>query len=232
MTDIGVMNAMAADPASTRKKVGTREAARILGERDPVIKRLALEVGLPSFPKPKATHFAALARAITSQQLATAAAQAIYGRLLVAVDGDLSATRIDSTPGTVLRAAGLSGNKVDSLKDLSRKVLDGAIDLTPRALARRSDEAIQGQLTTVRGIGKWSGDMFLIFQLRRLDVWPTGDLEVRRGFGLAWGVPIPTIKELDAVGERYVPYRSVAAWYCWRAARTYGARVPRSVAKR
>jgi len=73
------------------------------------------------------------------------------------------------------------------------------------------------RLTTVRGIGPWTAHMFLLFQLRRLDVWPTGDLGVRRGYGLAWGVPMPSAKELAPLGEPFAPYRSVAAWYCWRA---------------
>jgi DNA-3-methyladenine glycosylase II len=70
---------------------------------------------------------------------------------------------------------------------------------------------------TVRGIGKWSADMFLMFQLRRLDIWPTGDLGVRKGYAVGWGVPVPTPKELDGLGEQYHPYRSVLAWYCWQA---------------
>jgi DNA-3-methyladenine glycosylase II len=77
------------------------------------------------------------------------------------------------------------------------------------------------RLSTVRGIGKWTAEMFLMFQLRRLDVWPTGDLGVRKGYGLAWGIPTPTAKELEPLGGPYRPYRSVLAWYCWRAAELY-----------
>jgi DNA-3-methyladenine glycosylase II len=108
------------------------------------------------------------------------------------------------------------------LRDLATKVLEGTVVIAPRRLARLSDEQIIERLVTVRGIGRWSAQMFLMFQLRRLDVWPTGDLGVRRGFGLAWNVPTPTARELEPLGDRYRPYRSVVAWYCWRAAELYG----------
>jgi DNA-3-methyladenine glycosylase II len=117
-----------------------------------------------------------------------------------------------------LRAVGLSRAKVISLRDLAAKVLDGTVVLSPRGLARQSDEEVTARLTNVRGIGPWSAEMFLIFQLRRLDVWPVGDLGVRRGYGLAWDVPMPTARQLAPLGDRFRPYRTVVAWYCWRAA--------------
>jgi DNA-3-methyladenine glycosylase II len=82
------------------------------------------------------------------------------------------------------------------------------------------------RLSTVKGIGRWSAQMFLMFQLRRLDVWPVGDLAVRKGYGLAWKVPTPTPKELELLGEQFRPYRSVAAWYCWQAVRLYAGVAP------
>ena len=88
-------------------------------------------------------------------------------------------------------------------------------------LAELSDAEIVARLVTVRGVGRWTAEMFLLFQLRRLDVWPVGDLGVRRGYGLAWQVPTPTARELQPLGEVFRPYRSVAAWYCWRAAELY-----------
>jgi DNA-3-methyladenine glycosylase II len=124
-------------------------------------------------------------------------------------------------PDEALRAAGLSRNKAESLRDLATKVLDGTVDLDRRHLARASDEEIVAHLSTVRGIGEWTAQMFLMFQLRRLDVWPTGDLGVRRGYGLAWRVPPPTARELGPLGDPFRPYRSVAAWYCWRACELY-----------
>lgn len=121
-----------------------------------------------------------------------------------------------------LREVGLSGNKMASLRDLAAKVVDGSVVLSPRGLARESDEEISARLTSVRGIGRWTAEMFLMFQLRRPDVWPTGDLAIRRGYGLAWRIPMPSARELDLLGERFRPYRSVAAWYCWRADELHG----------
>jgi DNA-3-methyladenine glycosylase II len=120
-----------------------------------------------------------------------------------------------------LRTVGLSRNKALSLRDLAAKLLDATVVLSPRELARQRDEEIITRLTTVRGIGRWTAEMFLLFQLHRLDVWPTGDLGVRRGYGLAWTIPMPTAKQLEPLGEPFRPYRSVAAWYCWRAAELY-----------
>jgi DNA-3-methyladenine glycosylase II len=212
-----------APPTAPRaRKVTHREAARRLADRDPVLARLVSETGLPSFPVPTETHFGTLVRAITYQQLAGAAARAIHGRLIAALDGDVSPERLLALPDDALRGAGLSGAKTASLRDLAGKVLDGTVVLDPRRLARLDDDEIVVQLSSVRGIGRWTAEMFLMFQLRRLDVWPTGDLGVRRGYGLAWGVATPTPKRLDVLGEQYRPYRSVVAWYCWRASELYG----------
>ena len=215
-----------------RRKVTPGEAAGILAGRDPVIARLVEEAGLPSFPRPTETHFAALVRSVTHQQLAGAAAQAIHGRLVHTLGDEVTPERLLATPTEDLRAAGLSGNKVLSLQDLASKVLDGTVVLDPRGLTRESDEEVVARLTTVRGIGKWSAEIFLMFQLRRLDVWPTGDLGVRKGFGLAWGIPTPTPKVLDGLGEPYHPYRTIVAWYCWRAIQLYAGAVPTSVTAR
>jgi DNA-3-methyladenine glycosylase II len=206
--------------AGRRRRVSPRAAAQILAGQDPVIARLVAEAGPPKFPPPADSDFAFLVRSITYQQLAGRAAQAIHGRLVSALDGDVTPERVLSTPTEVLRTAGLSGNKAASIQDLAAKVLDGTVVLD-RRLARESDEEIVARLTTVRGIGKWSAEIFLMFQLRRLDVWPTGDLGVRRGFGLAWDIPTPTPKQLEELGEPYHPYRTIVAWYCWRAAQLY-----------
>jgi DNA-3-methyladenine glycosylase II len=203
-------------------RVGYRDAARQLAERDPVIARLVADAGPPTIPVPRESHFATLVRSITYQQLATGAARAIHGRLVAALDDDVTAERVLATPVETLRAAGLSGRKVESLRDLATKVLDGTVILEPRRLARLSDEDITARLSAVKGIGKWSADIFLMFRLRRLDVWPTGDLGVRKGYALAWQVPVPTEKQLVPLGEPYRPYRSVVAWYCWRAVQLYG----------
>jgi DNA-3-methyladenine glycosylase II len=203
------------------RRVTPRRAAQLLADRDPVVARLLADAGPPTFPKPTETHFAALVRSVVYQQLAGAAARAIHHRLVDALGGEVVPDRVLATSAQTLRAAGLSANKVLSVQDLSTKVLDGTVVLDPRRLARASDQEVVARLTTVRGIGKWSAEIFLMFQLRRLDVWPTGDLVVRKGYGLAWGIPTPTPKQLDVLGEPYRPYRSVVAWYCWRAAQLY-----------
>jgi DNA-3-methyladenine glycosylase II len=197
-------------------------AAGILAERDPVMHRLVAEVGLARVRPPAETHFGALARAIVYQQLAGAAAAAIHGRLIAALGGQVTPERVLAQPADALRAVGLSGSKAASLRDLAAKVLDGTVVLDPPGLRAESDAEVVARLTTVRGIGKWTAEMFLMFQLRRLDVWPTGDLGVRKGFGLAWEIPTPTAKQLEPLGDPYRPYRSVVAWYCWRAAEIYG----------
>jgi DNA-3-methyladenine glycosylase II len=211
-----------AHDVQARKKVTPAAAARILASQDPVIARLLAETGPPKFGRPTESHFATLVRAVVYQQLAGRAAAAIHGRLITAVGGDVQPEPLLALSDEDLRAVGLSRAKVASLRDLAAKVLDGTVVLSPPRLARETDEEIITRLSTVRGIGRWTSEMFLLFQLRRLDVWPVGDLGIRHGYGLAWQVPTPTAKELQPLGDPYRPYRSVLAWYCWRAAELYG----------
>lgn len=215
---------------SPERKLTFRQAAIHLAATDPVLARLVDDAGPPTFGKATETHFATLVRSIVYQQLATRAAQAIHGRLIAALAGDVSPERVLGTPGPVLRACGLSQRKVESVRDLAAKTLEGAVVLDPRRLARVTDEEIITRLSTVRGIGRWSAQMFLMFQLRRPDVWPVGDLGVRHGYALAWQVAVPTPKALDVLGEPYRPYRTVVAWYCWRAGELYGGRSAAPVA--
>jgi DNA-3-methyladenine glycosylase II len=220
------------DQAATERKARSwPTAAAILAERDPVLRRLVAEAGPARVPPPTETHFATLVRAIVYQQLAGAAAAAIHGRLVAALGGEVAPERLLSLPPETLRSVGLSGAKVASLQDLATKVLDGTVVLDPKGLRGQSDAEVVARLSTVRGIGKWTSEMFLMFQLRRLDVWPTGDLGVRKGFGLAWGIPTPTVKELEPLGDPYRPYRSVVAWYCWRAAELYGGAAASAVTR-
>ena len=196
------------------------DAVDAVATLDPVLAHLVALVGpIRHRPRSDDGHFGALARAIVFQQLAGPAAQAIFGRVVVAVGGELSPQAIEAVPDDVLRGAGLSANKLLSLRDLAAKVLDGSVELS--SSSRRTDEDVVANLVTVRGIGRWTAEMYLMFELRRLDVWPVGDLGVRRGYGLAWQVPTPTARELQALGDVFRPYRSVAAWYCWRAAELY-----------
>jgi DNA-3-methyladenine glycosylase II len=211
----------ATSDVSRQRKVSFTAAARILAERDPVIARLLEQTGPPRLRRPSDSHFGTLVQAIVYQQLAGRAAAAIHGRLIAALGGDVQPEGLIALSDETLRAVGLSRAKVLSLRDLAAKVLDGTVVLSPRGLARESDEEIIARLSAVRGIGTWTAEMFLLFHLRRLDVWPVGDLGVRRGYGLAWQVPTPTARELQPLGDPYRPYRSVLAWYCWRAAELY-----------
>ncbi len=177
------------------------------------------------------SHFGFLVRAITYQQLAGAAAAAIHGRLVAALDGRVNPEALLGLSDDALRTAGLSAAKVVSLRDLAAKSLGGTVVLDSRKLGRESDEEVISRLTAVRGIGEWTAHMFLIFQLRRLDVWPTGDLGVRRGYGLAWGIPTPTAKQLGLLGDELRPYRTIAAWYCWRAVEIYAGAAESAVTR-
>jgi len=212
---------MTARSTSKRPARSFAAAATVLAERDPILRRLVSAAGLPRPHRPSADHFASLVTSVLHQQLAGAAATAIHGRLLVALGGEVTPERVLSLPPDAFRSAGLSANKAASLQDLAVKVLDGSVVLDPVGLRAETDDEVIARLTTVRGIGKWTAEMFLIFQLRRLDVWPTGDLGVRKGFGLAWGIPMPSTKELEPLADPYRPYRSVVAWYCWRACELY-----------
>jgi DNA-3-methyladenine glycosylase II len=203
-------------------RVTPQAAAELLAGRIPVMARLVAVAGPIQLPPPQESHFGFLVRAITYQQLAGAAAAAIHGRLVSALDGQVEPEALIRLSDETLRAVGLSAAKAASLRDLAAKSLDGTVVLDSRKLRRESDEEVIARVTTVRGIGEWTAHMFLIFQLRRLDVWPTGDLGVRRGYGLAWGIPTPTAKQLGPLGDELRPYRTVAAWYCWRAAEIYG----------
>jgi len=196
-------------------------AAAVLAARDPVMASLVAVAGPMRLRKQKDTHFATLVQSIVYQQLAGRAAAAIHGRLITALDERVEPEAVLSLADEKMRAAGLSANKTASLRDLSAKVLDGTVVLDPHRLAREPDDEVVSQLTAVRGIGEWTAQMFLLFQLRRIDVWPAGDLGVRKGYGLAWGVPMPAPKQLSVLGEPFRPYRSVAAWYCWRAVEIY-----------
>src|SRR5260370_20662095 len=158
--------------------------------RDPVLANLVELVGPIRHRPPNADgHFGALARSIVFQQLAGRAAQAIFARVQVAVGGQLTPEALAAASDEALRAAGLSANKLASLRDLSAKVLDGSVDLS--ASSRRSDEEIVASLVTVRWIGRWTAEMYLMFELRRLDVWPVHDLRLRPGYRLARGLGPP-----------------------------------------
>jgi DNA-3-methyladenine glycosylase II len=214
---------MSSVPTGRQKRLSPTAAAEILATRDRVLAGLIATAGPIRIGRRTGSHFAGLVEAIVYQQLAGAAARAIHGRLVAALDDDVRPEALLALSDEALRAAGLSANKARSLRDLAAKVLDGTVILSPRGLSRQSDEEVIARLSTVRGIGPWTAQMFLMFRLRRLDVWPTGDFGVRQGYGLAWKVPMPTARELEPLGDPYRPYRTVVAWYCWRAVELYAS---------
>jgi 3-methyladenine DNA glycosylase/8-oxoguanine DNA glycosylase len=163
--------------------------------------------------------FDALAESIAYQQLNGKAAATIWSRVRALYPNRkwLDPAKVLATPDEKLRAAGLSRSKIAALKDLAAKTIDGTVP-SGRVLLRMSDEEIIARLTQVRGIGRWTVEMLLLFDLGRPDVWPVDDYGVRKGFAKAFGKrKLPAPKQLTKLGEKWRPYRSVAAWYFWRA---------------
>lgn len=169
--------------------------------------------------QPLVRPFDSLAESIAYQQLSGKAAATIFGRVraLYPKRKWLDPKLVLATSDEKLRACGLSRSKTAALKDLAAKTLDGTVP-SGRVLARMKDEEIIERLTTVRGIGRWTVEMLLIFELGRLDVWPVADYGVQKGFVKTFGrKKLPTQKQFARIGEKWRPYRSVAAWYFWRA---------------
>ena len=163
--------------------------------------------------------FDALAESIAYQQLNGKAAASIWNRVraLYPKRKRLDPAKVLATPNETLRGAGLSRAKIAAIKDLAAKTLDGTVP-SGRALLRMSDDEIVARLTAVRGIGRWTVEMLLLFDLGRPDVWPVDDYGVRKGFAKTFGKrKLPTPKQLMKYGEKWRPYRSMAAWYFWRA---------------
>jgi DNA-3-methyladenine glycosylase II len=158
--------------------------------------------------------FKALVQAIVSQQLSTKAAATIGGRVRALCGGRVSPRAIGRLSDTELRAAGLSGQKTSYVRDLAARVEEGTLVLS--ALERLDDEGVMGALMAVKGIGRWTAEMFLIFRLQRPDVLPVGDLGILKAVQRQYGLrTLPSPVALQAIGERWRPYRSVACWYLW-----------------
>ena len=167
----------------------------------------------------KCPPFQSLARAITFQQLNGVAAGTIFKRFIAACGKEPfpAPQRVLAMPDAKLRAAGLSFNKIAALKDLAAKTIEGIVP-DGKTLAALESEAIIERLTQVRGIGRWTVEMMLMFQLGRPDILPVDDFGVRAGFQKAYGLrKMPAPKALAAYGARWKPHRSAAAWYLWRA---------------
>jgi DNA-3-methyladenine glycosylase II len=191
---------------------------RLLMRRDPRLAPVIRHVGRCRLPDSR-THqpFVSLVRALTSQQLSTKAAATIFGRVVDLVGGPegMTAANLLAVDPARLRAAGLSGQKVSYVRDLAARVDDGRLEL--HGLRERTDDEVLEAITAVKGFGRWSAEMFLMFQLNRADIFPIGDLGIVKGMQHLLGMkrrPAP-ITMLRAA-EVWRPYRTVAAWYLWR----------------
>lgn len=201
-----------------------RKAQRHLARRDPVLKKLIAAVGPCTLTPDPVNRFGLLVRSIIAQQISSKAAVAIHTRLQAALQkkGVIPAAILKASDD-VLRGAGLSANKMRSLRDLAEKVHSKAVPLAD--LHDLDDEQVIASLIPVRGIGRWTAQMFLIFSLGRLDVLPVDDFGLRAGARNQYGLAeLPRRAELETLGEPWRPYRSIATWYMWRS---FGA-VPQS----
>jgi DNA-3-methyladenine glycosylase II len=190
------------------------EAEAHLRAADPVMAQIVAAVG-PCTLSPKPAGFATLVDAIVSQQISVKAADAILRRVEVAA-GELAPQALLALGHDVLRASGLSNAKARYVLDLSERVADGRLDLDH--LAQHDDEQIIQQLVLVKGIGRWTAEMYLIFSLGRPDVLPVDDLGLRQGVQRAYGLPeLPKGPAIHAIAEPWRPFRSVGTWYLWRS---------------
>ena len=186
---------------------------------DPAFGPWVRRIGSIHLPVSDVTPFFYLVRAICHQQLAGKAARTIHGRFIEAVSRDVSPENVLCLSESTLRAAGLSGNKLGAIRDLATKIQSGELEV--HDLEMRSDEEIVSRLTLVKGIGEWTAHMYLMFRLHRPDVWPVGDLAVRAGYARVQSMAEDlSKKELRPLGDPYRPWRSAAAWYCYRALET------------
>jgi DNA-3-methyladenine glycosylase II len=197
----------------------TTDPTQHLAKVDPVMRRLIQAIGPYSLQtNPRRPPFEILARAIANQQLNGAAAETILRRLIALFPGGKFPTPDDLLMANEddIRSAGFSRAKVAALRDLAAKTLDGTVPHA-RTIRTLEDDAIVTRLTQIRGVGRWTVEMLLIFQLGRPDVLPADDFGVRQGFRLAYGLAdLPKPKELLLHGERWRPYRTTAAWYLWQ----------------
>lgn len=194
---------------------------KFLARVDPVMRRLIREVGpFTLTPRARRSPFESLARAIANQQLHEKAADSILRRFVALFPARRFPQPADllAMDEQMIRGAGFSQAKVAALRDLAAKTLDGTVP-HGRVIKRLEDDAIVERLVAVRGVGRWTVEMLLIFQLGRPDVLPVDDFGVRNGFRIAYDRrAMPAPNEVLRYGERWRPYRTAAAWYLWRAA--------------
>ncbi|MFT3906433.1 MAG: hypothetical protein QM718_09035 [Steroidobacteraceae bacterium] len=201
-------------------RISTPRLVRLLNESDPVMAQLAAAAGpCTSKPAHQAPPFESLARAIAHQQLNGKVAAKIVERFIQLHHPGVFPTpeQLQLSSDSALRAVGFSFAKIAALRDLAARTLDGTVP-DSATLQQLTDAEIIERLTAVRGIGRWTVEMLLMFQLGRPDVLPVDDFGVRNGFRLAYGLRnMPTPKALAAFGVRWAGARSLAAWYLWRA---------------
>ena len=178
--------------------------------------------GAPLYPVAKepshASHFETIVFAIIGQQISGKACEAITNRLIAKSGSPMKPAKIVKLGYLQLREAGLSTAKTRTILELSQAIVEG-FDL--ESVGQLPDEEVIKELTQFWGIGRWTVEMFMMFRLGRMDVWPSGDLAVRRGWGVIQGLGYtPTEKEVIGVTDHLAPYRSVVAWHCWRATET------------
>jgi DNA-3-methyladenine glycosylase II len=163
-----------------------------------------------------ATHFESLVQSVISQQLSVKAADTIHGRFRALVGNEVTPEHVFALSDERVREAGLSGAKGKTIKGMAQASLEGHVDIN-RLHEIKDDAVISQQLTSLWGVGSWTVDMFMMHQLGRLDVWPTGDVGVRRGWSKIYGLTESVdLETLLVAGEKFKPYRSVVAWYCWQ----------------
>jgi DNA-3-methyladenine glycosylase II len=192
-------------------------ARRVLMRNDPVLSPIIKKYGACGITTGRERDiFCGLVEAIVSQQLSTRAAATIYGRLraLLPDGGPPTPEALMSLSDEALRGVGLSRQKLGYMRDLSSKMLDGSINI--EGLPSMSDDEIVAELTKIKGIGRWTVEMLLIFRLTRPDVFPAGDLGIVKAVQKAYNLrKTPDVKRLTTIAERWRPYRSVASWYLW-----------------
>lgn len=189
-----------------------------LKSKDKILSDLIDIHGPMTFDKTQeVTSFEALVRSVLHQQLTRHAADAIYSRIVQSLRGFVSPQVLAGTELQMLRDCGVSRSKSLAIQSLAQAIVEKKLNL--QALDSLSDLEVFEQLSAYRGIGIWTAQMFCIFQLKRLDIWPSSDYGVRKGFAKAYSLQsLPTAKELDQLGDKFRPYRTILAWYCWRAA--------------
>ena len=203
-----------------RAPISRAKMQRIVDEISDTDKRFAkvisesplCSIGSAASPE---SNFESLVSSVISQQLAVKAAETIYGRLTQLAKGNVTPVQIAKLSDTALREIGVSGAKAKTIQGLAQASITGTVPIND--LHELSDEEVFNGLTSLWGIGPWTVDMFMMFQLHRLDIWPTGDLGVRRGWESIHKLSEQIDpKALEVKGEKFRPYRSVVAWYCWR----------------